>query len=320
MSIRSEIERISNAISAAYQAVTAKGGTIPQDLNLANLLASIASIKGVQTIAPSSESGSIANQLLRISEDIASSYDICELSGATLPVQQTIANLANTIETIPTSAFDFATCTPEELHEFLQSHNTAEIKEAIPLGATKTVDDREIKVVGRCQDGDHTITCQVDIGNYYQTISMRYRSSSDMITSVLLPNMNNYLPSLTPYCVQSDQVSGQIFRRYSSGDPSVTYIYNNYNNWFFPGLRDLNSSFESSWINDGSPYEYFEGTQQDFLPTVVRTYEKGYNRSGHMEDSLYVCNSQTDHVIKSWDQYASRVTFNVPRAPIFILQ
>ena len=47
MSIRSEIERISNAISAAYQAVTAKGGTIPQDLNLANLLASIASIKGV---------------------------------------------------------------------------------------------------------------------------------------------------------------------------------------------------------------------------------------------------------------------------------
>lgn len=46
MSIQSEITRINNNISSAYSAIDAKGGTLPQTQNSANLASSIQSISG----------------------------------------------------------------------------------------------------------------------------------------------------------------------------------------------------------------------------------------------------------------------------------
>lgn len=104
MSIQSEILRIKNNVDAAYDAVEALGGTLPQDQTVANLLAAIASIKGISTIQPSIYQGDISKQIARIAADIASAYRLCEDSGATMPASLVVGNLATCISTIPTGS------------------------------------------------------------------------------------------------------------------------------------------------------------------------------------------------------------------------
>lgn len=68
MSIQSEITRINNNISSAYSAIDAKGGTLPQTQNSANLASSIQSISGGGSSLPTDPSTDGAYKLVNTVE------------------------------------------------------------------------------------------------------------------------------------------------------------------------------------------------------------------------------------------------------------
>lgn len=81
MSIQSEITRINNNISSAYSAIDAKGGTLPQTQNSANLASSIQSISGGGSSLPTDPSTD-GDYVLQntVSTDATTSEQTAELS------------------------------------------------------------------------------------------------------------------------------------------------------------------------------------------------------------------------------------------------
>lgn len=102
MSVSSEINRLIANLADCYLAVQEKGGTLPAVQNSTNLPTAIGTIKSGATIpSPSSSRGSIQNQIIRLSAEVANSYNVCNQLGATMPVSWNTNNLADCIRSIP---------------------------------------------------------------------------------------------------------------------------------------------------------------------------------------------------------------------------